>query len=808
MKVSKFKKVNENILLEYIYDNSNLISESYSIFKNNNDGVRSFISASYSTMRKNQQLGLNQRSSTVDNKNIDMNQMVKLDYVESQYVRYNSGLLFISRKDYPTSIPIRYDSIRVHVPVNYTFEGHIGFYIKIYTLDYTNENFIEMSNYFFNMTDINQINNIEYNSNPLTYDETNWGKYIEIQFPSPNKVSDQRKNGSTRPNTINYNLTNGVGLSKNAPVLVDFHFIESLNVKDNAVFFIIGPEVSASFPHSPDFEKFGVVIEPSTQGDFFLIYPTFNGSIGEFNQWMEESIIDGNRYYLEYLIDVNEKNSRISSQKIIITEDFIEEIEYRPILKYTTTTAIIDVTCNLIDAVDESKVTRQASYGMVQDEVSKYSRYLSKINLRKANKEQVHKIKTINAPNTGDSVGVSTELSVLKSSFIVYSKNYNITTDDTTINYKGKQWLANRSTVIDIFPFDNIIVFKTIIVDTIDGFKPFDYTQYKDITLNIRSDSKKMSFGVYNDSDINDKANGSIVFRLKEGNYSSIKKIYQNGFSNFYITGTKNDIESIIYTGGINPWNSNSNKRLLDRAFENQPRIKPVILEAVPTKDIKEIEEVKKVIEEETSIDKSTDVSGDNIARKQNVVYKQNISPDQLKRILLSKLKIKWKPYWDSPIKMFQKSYEYQYKDKGDGYLTPGDIRRFAILMRENGFMSKLDVDKGKGKLSIFTQREIDILLGYFKIFNFNPMDDDIIDYIKKEGNITDWLNNGLDSKKGKMGAQSYISLSIGVNTPPDFETYEIIKEIVSLENAENNKKSKNSIKSEKSDKFRRNNPT
>ena len=84
---------------------------------------------------------------------------------------------------------------------------------------------------------------------------------------------------------------------------------------------------------------------------------------------------------------------------MILTDDFNESIEYRPIIKYSTTTAVIDVEMRMIDAVDDSYIVRKASYGMLQDEVSKYSLRLSKINLKNAFKPKVYNIKNAINPS-------------------------------------------------------------------------------------------------------------------------------------------------------------------------------------------------------------------------------------------------------------------------------------------------------------------------------------------------------------------------------------------------------------------------
>ena len=45
MRTSKFVRIDKNILLEYIYDDGNLISEPYSIVYNTNTSVNSFLSS-------------------------------------------------------------------------------------------------------------------------------------------------------------------------------------------------------------------------------------------------------------------------------------------------------------------------------------------------------------------------------------------------------------------------------------------------------------------------------------------------------------------------------------------------------------------------------------------------------------------------------------------------------------------------------------------------------------------------------------------------------------------------------------------
>ena len=126
-----------------------------------------------------------------------------------------------------------------------------------------------------------------------------------------------------------------------------------------------------------------VLKKDSTQ-NFFEIYGVYNDTIAGFSQFIDESFNIGHRYYVQYNITMYEQNIRGKTTTVTVHEGFNETIEYRPIIKYSTTTAIIDVEMRLIDAVDDSYIIRRASYGMLQDEVSKYSLNLTKINLSNA----------------------------------------------------------------------------------------------------------------------------------------------------------------------------------------------------------------------------------------------------------------------------------------------------------------------------------------------------------------------------------------------------------------------------------------
>lgn len=774
MKLSKFVRIDTNILLEYIYDDSNLISEDYSIVFNNNTQVSSFLSSLPKTNNYLSKKSIVENGQVIDK--LYTNQLVVLDSVQEQYGKLElETYSFIQKKDYGLSIPIRYDKIRVWVPVNYTFKDIKGFHLRIFTMDFNDIKFIDLSNYFFDISDPSRTSEMQFANPPLIEYQVPWGKYFEIQFPSTNKVSEQRRNGLTKENTINFNLSNGVGFSKSSPIFVDFFFIKSIQNTNGKFFYNLSEKKSISFPQKPEFEKFGVVIEESNQGDFLLIYPIYNGSIGGFNQFIEESILMGNRYYLDYQIDIFEKNIKVNSHRIVVTDNFIEEIEYRPIFKYTTTTAIIDVSCKLIDSVDGSELERKSTYVFLQDKVSLYSKFLSKIDLSKSKKMEIYKIKGISTPNLdiNNPNTIHNNLNIVKDSFSLYSNSFNIVKDSSNSNYLGLKWLSNRQLSIMIYPFSNLLKFS-IIYPLVNGqYSELDISVYSTIKLSFISDNKTIDFDIYRDSDQNDLKNGVVVFKINEDKYLDIKKIYNSGFNIFYINVIRNNSNDIIYTGYYEIWDSSNNIALINNKFEQ----KSMILLTKNYKKISEVEskkisDIKNIIS--NNLNKQTSVITNSIDNA--ISQKMNINPNSTLSEILSNMESqifnKWIPYWinkDSIISYKYMIQSYNYKMK---YEVPKNIRDFAITLKGYGIISDISVNKNTGQLSAITQSEIDKILGYFKIYNFNPLDNDIIQYIAND--MSD-INNYLVSKFSIPQSR----IKQGCNTPPSKEVKDMIESLI-----------------------------
>ena len=202
---SQFKKLNKDILLEWNYDDNNTIFEDYQILTNQKDSSLTYIGSDPSFNTLGNQLFL-----------VDpvQNKWSKIDVTKYSFLKLNiSG----------TSEVVN-DEIKIHLPVNYDFNEYRGFLISIYTYDYDNKKFCYLSNFFFDKFDSPSSLRTTI-APPLLYEDRLWNSEITFNIPAVRHVSLQRTSGQATTDSVNYNLSNGRGLSLTAPIFIDFRFI-------------------------------------------------------------------------------------------------------------------------------------------------------------------------------------------------------------------------------------------------------------------------------------------------------------------------------------------------------------------------------------------------------------------------------------------------------------------------------------------------------------------------------------------------------------------------------------------------------
>lgn len=606
-KLSKFIKLEKNILLEYIYNDSNLISEPYNIVVNSKYKSNSYIAA----------------DSSITN-NTQNNQLFKIDTISSRYGKLDTNnYSFLQIKNYSSGNPIQHDTIKVHIPISYLFGEHLGFYMRVYAYDSLNSVTYDLSNFYFDMTDINQTNLLNFTSPPLLFQEKLWGKNISFDIPSLNYISSQLTNRLPKEDSINYNLTDGNGLSTTSPIFIDFHFIDNIQTINTVQSYLLGSNLTTTIPQTPEYEKLGLVIEHSKNGDFFEIYGTYNDTISGFKKFIDDSVSIGRDYYVQYNITLYEQNIRGKTLTVTVTDGFNETIEYRPIIKYSTTTAIIDVEMRLIDNVDNSYILRRASYGILQDELSKYSLNMMKLNVSNVSKPKIYNLKNSvsssligGLSNTGGSLVINNNQNVNNNNNNISSQNgvvietvkvpYYVLVDRFNIMAKSENALIDTKTFfgfgkiqILLYPFDNIIKFS-IANGTPSKPEYFNMTGISEIKLVMKNDKNQFEFPLFTESGDIDLTIGQIVFKMPLNRFNDVKKIYDSGVNLFYIVGTSQSTTSVIYTGLFKIYDNTTNVKALNDQANASFGNSSIILDPVQSKETATV--TKRLVNEQAPV--------------------------------------------------------------------------------------------------------------------------------------------------------------------------------------------------------------
>ena len=203
---SEFKQIHRDILLEWVYDSKNLILEPYKILTNSKDLMSSYLAF----------------DSTITNNSQD-NSLVIVDSPANKFAKIDTNrYTFLSIKEYVSPTAIQHDRVKIYLPVNYKFGEYQGFYLRLYTYDFFNKKLFEISNFFLDVNDLNQLGLIKTLSNPILYQDKVWDRFIELNVPSVYSIALQRDSSGAINDTINFNLTEGIGYTPDIPTYKKF----------------------------------------------------------------------------------------------------------------------------------------------------------------------------------------------------------------------------------------------------------------------------------------------------------------------------------------------------------------------------------------------------------------------------------------------------------------------------------------------------------------------------------------------------------------------------------------------------------
>lgn len=544
MRTSKFVNLDPNVLLEWIYDDDNFLAEDYNIVVNTLQETRSFVNAETTNSLP---------SST---NNFAKTNLFELDIVNKKWAPVDTvSYPFLQLINYPGNIPYRYDIVKLHFPINYTFSDKVGLLLNVNVLDRTGKIYLNLSNFFYDKTDSTR--SLEYTAPPFLYNEKLWGKYLEIQVPAPVALSQDVSlsdiNSAPIPTLggINSNLAGpaGLGVGPNSPIFIDFSFLTKKETIVGKISYTVQDPFGVTIPQIPEFQTLAVQILKSTEGDWFEISGIYDGTVSGFATFIEQQSLNNNDQYAIYTVNVYEKNLLTDTVQYIVQDSFDDPIRFRPIITFSTTTAVIDVELKLISTVSGDFITRNTNYVMIQDEVAKYGRNLTKINVANAFKPKIYQ-------SSPDKVNVTTisnnaSVSTVEVPFPVMFERFNIVAKNVSEQINDTVFYGIGQLQILLYPAaDNVIKITIASKITDDGYTPFVIPTGTRVVMIFKSDTLTVEAELYNESGQVDYANGVVVFRIIESQIDSVRTIFRSGFDQFYIVmKPSTGVNTMIYSG-------------------------------------------------------------------------------------------------------------------------------------------------------------------------------------------------------------------------------------------------------------------
>jgi hypothetical protein len=599
MKISKYVRVHQDVVIEWVYDSELYLDNDYGILVDNTNNTKTFTF-----------LAPNDTDAVIKEKQYNniTNQLYSVDSVLNRWKLADTAKVpGLQLHKHLNPALARFDTVKIHFPLNYNFKEFRGFYLGIYAYNQNNTEVYYLANYFF---DIEQIrDDLKLSSNPDMQYEMVWGKYIELNVPS---IYEEAKNRQVSPSiptpgTINFNFggsdTSG-GFSSTSPIFVDFRFIDDKITLLNEPIYISTEARAVSFPQTSEHQNLGVKIESASDGDYFKIYGTFANSLGEFGIFMNNLELQGQKNYILYIIDVFEEGIPTQRVQYYVHDDFDKIIEYRPILKHTNTAADIEVTMKVVDTVDNSVITRKADYGMLSSEVLKHgvnrlaininNAYKPKIynakadqvivspiiasNSRRTQTQKIHEIKFKEVVKTE----VVKEIQTVNKPYPMLIAQHNVVVKDLNASSNGDTYFGQGQLVISLTPFDNIVKIKISKEVSTNAAIPLDlnYSYDTRLEMTFTGNGNTVSIPLFAESDELSLQNGIVIFLIKASDISIIERI-STSTDIFYITMTSNGNTTVVYRG----------KFVLSHLIGNKIVEEPV-KQVTPIEPLKPIKEV------------------------------------------------------------------------------------------------------------------------------------------------------------------------------------------------------------------------
>ena len=446
-----------------------------------------------------------------------------------------------------TDIPsntITYDTVRLHLRSGFSFasRGYEGFLFQVGV-----DRLSGVKNFFTSIAYLNSSNFEIQNPKPFILGETMYSKFIEIKVPSLANLD---------ADFVNWFFGSGVdAVDPNSNYEFTFKAIESFD--DSTGFDIINTteEVSLTLPKQDQNQDLAAVCEEANDGDYFMLYGTKDGSISEFDKYIQNRMqTSGDDITVFHDIAVYEQVTTYfdKSYEMSITqvENFDQPIPFRPVISnYSNATAYnIDYTLRIYNETNNTQIVKKASFTSYN--VGKYGKRLQTVNLPGSNSV----MKVYNTlPNVLENRQIIENLATLpenQTRFVpTFIERMNIVTGSTNATIIDNEvkdaspitYFADGNSKLKLSPFDNYVKFKIAKQDGNDLIS----ISLENVDAVILTLGNVEIENTLNYSDV-ELAEGEIMFKIEEKNAKAAAK----SSGGTYMLSIKNGLDKTLIHHG------------------------------------------------------------------------------------------------------------------------------------------------------------------------------------------------------------------------------------------------------------------
>lgn len=451
---------------------------------------------------------------------------------------------------------VTYDTVRLHLKAGFSFaaRGYQGFLFQIAVPRLSG-----VRSYFTSIVYLNSSSFSIQNPKPFIIGETMYSKFIEVKVPALVNMN---------PDFINWFFGTGSdSVDPTANYEITYKLIDTIEASTGFEFINTGEEVTLTVSREDEFFDIAAVIEDATDGDYFNLFGTKDGSIVGFDTYINNRIqTQGDDITVFHDISVYEQIStffdKTYEMSIVQTENFDQPIPFRPIVENAANAAAynIDYVLRIYNEKDNSQIVKRASF--TSYEVGLYGKRLRRINLPSSN--QVMKVYNT-LPNVLQVREIAQNLNSLPQNEVrfvpTFIERMNIVTGSTNVTVSENEivdasqitYFADGQSTLSLSPYDNFVKFK---IAKRDGANliAISLESVDKVLLNLGSNIVVENSVNYTDVDLSE---GEIMFSISSQIAQQAKAVQQqaqaNGTQATYTIAIQNgSTKTMVHHGTFN----------------------------------------------------------------------------------------------------------------------------------------------------------------------------------------------------------------------------------------------------------------